>query len=213
MTPSELVKTNVREFGRPADAIDVIPTGIEFATIRSVEPDESVDIVYARRLDEDANLENLLLALAELRDRDWRCAVVGDGPARAGYESEARDLRIADRVRFTGDLPLRERLALFRGAHVYVHTARRAAFPLDLVRALAAGCLGVVSYEAASAAHEFVEAHRRGFLTTSPEEITAAIEASGEYEHCTIDEGFAEYDQTAVMDRYLQRYRELGVRT
>jgi len=55
-----------------------------------VEPGEAIDVIYARRLDEGANLESLLLGLAELRGRDWQANVIGDGPERETYERLAR---------------------------------------------------------------------------------------------------------------------------
>ncbi|MFB6105023.1 MAG: glycosyltransferase family 4 protein [Halobacteriaceae archaeon] len=209
VTPSRLVQTSVRELGRPAEGIEVVPTGIEYDLIESVPPTDRGEIVYSRRLDADANLEDLLLALAEFRAFDWRAVVIGDGPRRDAYETQARDLRIDDRVEFTGDLPLEERLAAFKGAHAYVHTARRSSFPTDLVRALACGCIGIVSYHEQSSAHEFVEAKERGFLTTSPEEIADAIQTVGQLSHRTVDEEYASYGQDAVLDRYRDIYATL----
>lgn len=210
VVPSRLVKTRVRELGRPAEDIDVIPTGIDFDAIRHVDPNETAEIVYSRHLDETANLETLLLALAEFRRRDWTCAVIGDGPARAEYEAQSEDLRIDDRVQFLGDLPLEDRIALFRGAHVYVHTATRAAFPTDLLRALAAGCIGIVSYHEDSSAHELVEATDRGFRTTSPDEIADALVGAADHEHRTLDESYERYDEANILRTYLTLYRDLG---
>jgi len=206
VTPSRLVQTSVRALGRSATGIEVVPTGIEYDLVESVTPVDRGEIVYSRRLDADANLEDLLLALAEFRAFDWRAVVIGDGPRRGEYESQARDLRIDDRVEFAGDLPIEERVAAFKGAHAYVHTARRSSFPTDLVRALACGCVGIVSYHEQSSAHEFVEATDRGFLTTSPEEIADAIEDVGRLPHRTIEESYADYGQDAVLDRYQRLY-------
>jgi hypothetical protein len=209
VVPSKLVETNVRELGRPADEIHVIPTGIEFDLISTVEPTETAEIVYSRHLDSAANLSELLLALAEFRDLDWSCAVIGSGPQRAHYEQETREMRISNRVSFLGERSLRERLAIFRGAQVYVHTATRAAFPTDFLRALASGCIGIVSYHEESSAHELIETRDRGYAATSPEEIAGAIEAASDHEHRSIDEAFAEYDENSILDQYLDLYRRL----
>lgn len=206
VVPSRLVETNVRELGRPAEDIEIIPTGVEYDLIKSVEPDDQAEIVYSRHLDRDANLSELLLALAEFREFDWTCAVIGEGPERSSFEAQAREMRIDDRVEFIGDRDLEDRLAIFRGAHVYVHTATRAAFPTDLLRALAAGCVGIVSYHEASSAHELIERRPRGFAATSPADIAEAIETAGDCEYRTIDESFAEYDSETILDRYLSLY-------
>ncbi|WP_265108718.1 glycosyltransferase family 4 protein [Halosolutus halophilus] len=209
VTPSELVATRVRERGADGDDVETIPNPIELERIRDVQPDERVDVIYARRLDEGANLESLLLALAELRDRNWEATVVGDGPERETYERLASDLRIDDRISFAGELSLDERIAAYRGAHVFAQTAEHCAFPTEMLWALASGCVGIVEYHVDSSAHELVEGWDRGFRTTSEQELADAILAAGDLEHRDYDETFAEYDGDAVTDRYLQRYRAL----
>ncbi|QCW03207.1 glycosyltransferase family 4 protein [Natrinema pallidum] len=209
VTPSELVGTWVRELGADGDCIETIPNPIDCDRIRDVEPGAEVDVIYARRLDAGANLESLLLGLAELRDREWQATVVGDGPERAAYEQLTADLRIEDRVTFVGDLDLEDRIAAYRGAHVFAQTADHCVFPTEMLWALAAGCVGIVEYHANSSAHELVEGRDRGFRTTSEVELAEAILAAGDLEHRTYDEAFADYDRSAVADRYLERYRAL----
>ncbi|MFB6210617.1 MAG: glycosyltransferase [Halobacteriales archaeon] len=209
VVPAHTIQTRVRELGRDPADIEVIPTGIELDLIRSVEPANGTDIVYSRALDEAANLESLLLALAELRDHDWDVAVIGDGPQRRHYERQTRDLRIADRIEFVGECSLEERIARFKASHVYVQTALQASFPVDLLRALASGCLGIVEYHAESSAHEFVEQRSRGFLTTSEAELTQALRDAGSYDHREFDGSYTEYDQTRILERYLDRYEAL----
>jgi glycosyltransferase involved in cell wall biosynthesis len=210
VTPSRTVKTRIRELGADGDTLDVVPTGVDFGAIRASEPEERADVVYARRLDDDANLESLLLALAEFRKRDWTAAVVGDGPERPRYERQAKDLRIADRVEFLGAQPVERRRALFRGAHVAVCTARRTPFPHDLARALACGCVGIVEYHADSAAHELIERQVRGFRVTDETELAAALASAADLERKTIDDSYRErFSRETVLERYLARYREL----
>ena len=207
VTPSELVATWVRERGCDGDVVETIPNPIDVDRIRDVEPGDRVDVVYARRLDEGANLESLLLGLAELREREWSTTVIGDGPERPTYERLARDLRIDDRITFVGDRSLEERLAAYRGAHVFAQTAEHCVFPTEMLRALAAGCVGIVEYHADSSAHELVEGWERGFRTTSEDELADAILRAGDLEFRTFDDRFADYDRSAVADRYLGQYR------
>lgn len=208
VTPSKLVRTRVMEHGAAEEDIRVIPEGIDVDLIRRTEPRGETDVVYARRLDDNANLESVLLALAELRRREWSATIVGDGPRREDYEAQAADLRIDDRVEFVGECDRAERIALYRGAHTFVHTARRAWFATELLWALACGCVGVVEYQDESSAHELVEGRPRGFRATDPEEVEDAIVAAADLEKWTIDEDFAEFDHDAVLDRYLACYRD-----
>ena len=208
LVPSETVRTRVRELGADADAVRVVPNAIDMDAIRAADPRHAADIVYSRRLDEDANLESLLLALAELRDHDWSAVVIGDGPERDVYERQVRDLRIDDRVRFAGSQSLENRLSAFKDAHVYVQTARRESFPTDLLRALACGCAGVVEYHVESSAHELVEQEERAFRTTSEQELTEALVKASEMEELTVNENFATFDEGQVVDEYLTAYDE-----
>lgn len=207
ITPSRTVKTRVREFGVGAERIHVIPSGIDMEAIRQIEPQDNGDIVYSRYLDDEANLETLLLALAEFRRYGWDATIVGDGPKRAEYERQARDLRIDDRVHFVGEKSVEERIALYKNAHVYVHTAEYTPFAIELLRGLASGCVALVEYHADSSAHELVEQEDRGFTATSAQELTERLAYAGDLDSLTVDERFAAYDERHFLERYLDVYR------
>ncbi len=207
VTPSELVRTRVRELGATGENTTTIPESIDFSMAETVDPADDVDIVYAHRLDETANLDDFLLGLAELRVRDWQATVIGDGPLREEFEAEARKLRIDDRVRFVGDCDRERRVSLYRGAHAFVQTALREQFATELLWALACGCIGIVEYQTDSSAHELIEHYKRGFGVTSPQQIADAITDAGEYPNLTSDDEWARFDHDAVIDRYLEVYR------
>ena len=210
-TPSELVRTRVRERGVSEGRATVVPEAIDMARVRAAEPvADPPDVVAATPLEDTANLESVLLALAELRDRDWHATVVGDGPRRAAYEAQAADLSIDGRVTFAGETPLDERLSLYRGAHVFCQTARDEVFATELLWALACGCVGVVEYQADSAAHELVERRERGFRVSTPEGISERIAAAGAYPQWDLDESVAAYDEGAVAGRWLDCYSAAG---
>ncbi|KDE59878.1 glycosyl transferase family 1 [Halostagnicola sp. A56] len=209
VTPSELVGTWVQETGAETEQVTPIPNRIDTDLIRDVVPAAQVEVVYARRLDEGANLESLLLALAEIRQRGWNAVVIGDGPERERYEELASDLRIDDRVRFAGECSREERVAVYRGAHVFAQTAERCVFPTEMLWALASGCVGIVEYHADSSAHELVEGWDRGFRTTSEQELTNAIISAGDLEYRDFDDRFTAFDRSAIRDQYLELYRTL----
>jgi len=112
-------------------------------------------------------------------------------------------------VTFVGDLELEERIAAYRGAHVFAQTADHCVFPTEMLWALAAGCVGIVEYHANSSAHELVEGWDRGSGPPAKTNWPKAILAAGDLEHRGYDEAFAEYDRSAVADRYLELYRTL----
>lgn len=206
VAPSETVRTAVREHGASAADAAVIPESVDVDLVRRAGVDDRFDAVWARDLDGGANVGEFLLALAELRDREWTAAVVGDGPARAAAERTARDLRIDDRVSFLGDLPDEELVPVLKGAHVFAQTATYEPFATGLLWALACGCVGIVEYQAGSAAHELVEGFDRGRLVTSPQELADEIVACREVEERRFDERFVGYDHAAVLDRWVDCY-------
>lgn len=208
VTPSELVAARLQERSVAADRLSVVHPPVDYDPIERATPRNDVDVVFARRLDETANLETFLLALAQLRQRDWTAAVIGDGPRRSAYESLATDLRIDDRVSFQGRCALEERLAIYRGAHVFVQTARRCRRPTALARALACGCVGIVEYHADSCAHELIAGRERATGVTSAEDLPVAITDAASFEQRTLaqDRPFAASD---VGRRYRELYAEL----
>ena len=212
IAPSRHVRTKLRELGAAAENIEIVPDSIDVGRIKTVSPLEGVDIVTARRLDEAANVDMMLLGLAELRDRDWNAVVIGDGPAKARYERKAAELRIDDRVTFPGALTRDERIAHYRGAHVFVQTAEHCPFAVELLWAMASGCVGIVDYQEDSAAHELVEHLDRGFRTTDAEALSEAIVAAGDLDEQTFDDTFSEYDHEHVLAQYLRLFEELRTR-
>ena len=209
ITPSELVRTEVRELGTDDENTRIVPESIDFSLVDSVEPSEEVDVAYAHPLDESANIESLFLGLAELRDRDWTATIIGDGPQREAYERQAADLRIDDRVQFVGACDRQQRLAIYRGAHAFVQTAYREYFATELLWALAAGCVGLVEYQAQSSAHELIENYERSFRVTNPQQLADAIVDAGQYDHLTVDEAWREYDHSRVLAQYVDTYETL----
>jgi glycosyltransferase involved in cell wall biosynthesis len=209
ITPSEMVRTEVRELGASEENTRTVPESIDFSLVDSVEPSEAVDVAYAHPLDESANIESLFLGLAELRDRDWSATIIGDGPQREDYERQARDLRIDDRVQFVGACDREQRLAIYRGAHAFVQTAYREYFPSELLWALAAGCVGIVEYQAESSAHELIENYERSFRVTNPQQLADAIVDAGQFDHLTVDDTWREYDHSRIIARYVDTYDDL----
>jgi glycosyltransferase involved in cell wall biosynthesis len=209
ITPSEMVRTRVRELGATGANSRVVPESIDFGAIADADVADAVDVAYAHPLDESANAGSLLLALAELRDREWSATVVGDGPRRDEYERQAADLRIDDRVSFVGACDREQRLRIYRGAHAFVQTAYREYFATELLWALACGCVGIVEYQAESSAHELIESYERSFRATDPQQIAAAISDAGQFDRLTVDDAWEDYDHGAVLDRYVDAYERL----
>ena len=213
VAPSETVKTVIRSHDAQEDAISVIPPSIDFELVDSAEVDDRIDYVYSRRLDDDANVETFLLALAELRTREWRAAVIGSGPALEDAKRTAKDLRIRDRIAFLGELPEAERVPIFKGAQVFAQTATQEPFATELLWGLACGCVGIAEYQVDSAAHELIE-HKsrlpgtRGSMVSTPQELADEIVAAEAMDHQTVNPNYEQYDHEAVIEQYVDCYEQ-----
>jgi phosphatidylinositol alpha-1,6-mannosyltransferase len=83
-------------------------------------------LLSVARLTRHKGIDTALQALARLRERyvDLRYAVVGEGEERESLEEEARQLGVADRVRFLTGVPDRDLPALYNVAEIYLGVSR-----------------------------------------------------------------------------------------
>ena len=101
-------------------------------------PNHLLAVAMMRWGDKLASYKILADGLAELRGRDWRLTVAGDGPARAEVEALFAPLR--PRVAFRGEILDPERLgALYREADLYVWPAVNEAYGIAFLEAQARG--------------------------------------------------------------------------
>lgn len=88
--------------------IHVVPCGVDLDVYEPpaerADSDRAAQVLFVGRLLHGKGLSLLLEAIAALRDRglDVTASIVGDGPARAACEADARRLRVAEHVRFHG---------------------------------------------------------------------------------------------------------------
>jgi len=139
-----------RVFGTPVELL--LETGLwcvpvvdrarfveRFEDQRAGRPTKPLKILWSGELQSRKALPILLRALAGLRDLDWELTVLGDGPMRELWESEARSLGITEGVRFMGRLPFVEAVAKMQEAELFVFTSLRDTSGNVVLEALAAG--------------------------------------------------------------------------
>lgn len=176
-------------FADLATPVVVNPPGVDEIYYRTPHPprppaDGPLRLLTVSRLDPQSHLKNTdgaLQAVAALADElDVRLEVVGDGGRRPRLEALARELGVAERVRFAGSLPQAELVAAYDRADLFVLAAR--ATPLDfegfgIVYAEAAA-RGVPSLASrAGGAVDAIRDDRTGVVVdgSSPAEIAAGI--------------------------------------
>lgn len=146
---SDAMARDLRAFlPKHADKVAVIRNGVDEAFL-SVE--RSTRVPGVLRLGGVGSLiprkgfDILLSAISLMKHRDEvLLAVIGDGPERERLERQARDLNIADHVRFLGEIPPKDMPRFFATIDLFVLSSRSEGRPNVVIEALAAG-LPVIS--------------------------------------------------------------------
>jgi glycosyltransferase involved in cell wall biosynthesis len=129
----------------PASKIAVVHNALPDvgASLRAEPSRTPPRIIMVARLEAPKDPLTAVAALARLRELDWRCELIGDGPLRPELETALRAARIDDRVDLLGardDVP--ERLA---AAQIFMLATCREGFPLSVLEAMRAGLPVVAS--------------------------------------------------------------------
>lgn len=108
-----------------------------------------IQLIFVGRIDENKGVDVSLRSLAELggNRRRFHLHVVGDGPARPGYERLARQLKVTDVVTFHGYVPHGDRWEdLMASAHALCFLSLHEGAPKVVVEALRFGMPVLVSW-------------------------------------------------------------------
>jgi glycosyltransferase involved in cell wall biosynthesis len=134
---SALACPDVREFSQ----VGLLPTEIDQLSHGNLTAIAPLRVIGIGRLLALKGFHLALAALADptLRDRQWEYWVVGDGPERDRLERLARELRIAEKVRFFGRVSLRQVYELLGQAHVLLHPSMHESGGMVCLEAMAAG--------------------------------------------------------------------------
>lgn len=135
---SDAVHDSLRTCGIRASRIRVVPNGINLRAYTPTTDDvmsRDPTILFVGRLVHDKGVMTLLAALAGVPQ--ITLDIVGNGPERTRLEGRAKELGIAERVRFRGALEVTGEV--FRRARVVVVPSLREGFGLVALEALASG--------------------------------------------------------------------------
>jgi len=217
----------VREFA-PARKLRTIAPGIDLAAWSTPDTDrlQGVDLpneyfLFVGRVASNKGLPTLLGAVARLDARVRRPLVLmgRDWGERAHLETRARELGIADSVRFLGHVePASAYRAVIRHARALVLPSEWEAFGLVLLEAMAAGTPVVAT--AVGGVPEVLDGGRAGRLVpygdpvALAEALRAVIEdAPGTARLRTAaSERARGFDWSVTVERHRSLYREVGAR-
>jgi len=126
----------------------VVPNGVnpeDFARSDTVETGFGPYVLAAGRLVPQKGFDTLIDAFAMSELAGLNLVVAGDGFEREALVRRARDLGIADRVRFLGAVERTRLPALMRGARTFALPSRGEPFGIALLEAMAAGVPAVAT--------------------------------------------------------------------
>jgi glycosyltransferase involved in cell wall biosynthesis len=136
---SETDRELLREYNVTAP-VEIVRNGVD---CRQFTPGDRSrrrwELLYAGRVAEGKNLGTLLEAVAELATEypDLGLRIVGDGPDRSQYETRCRELGIADRVTFVGEVSYDEMPRFYRESTAFVLPSTREGLPRTVLEAMA----------------------------------------------------------------------------
>lgn len=171
---SEFIKRKMLERGYPEDRVSVHYIGVDttlFAPPERTGTQEPL-IVFVGRLIEKKGCEYLIRAFAELPSAEFpgaTLAIIGDGPLRGNLEALARELGVADRVKFVGvqsPAQIREwltRASVFSLPSVTAESGETEGLPIVILEALSMG-VPVVSFDHAGIGEAVIDG-KTGFLS------------------------------------------------
>ena len=138
MANSKGIERAVRDLG--ARHTRVVHLGTDLVPMERLPPTPPV-LVTVGQLIARKRQADVLRAMWILRERrpDLRYRIIGDGPERDVLAHLARELGLAERVEFTGQLPHADALRRGREASVFVMPSTDEAFGVAYVEAMAAG--------------------------------------------------------------------------
>ncbi len=140
-------------------------------------------------------------AIVAGRHPDWGLLLVGHGPLEALLRRQVKDLGVAERVRFAGQVP--DPAALLRSCDLFVHAARHEGFPNALCEAMALG-LPVVATDCPAGPAEIVRHGQDGLLVPEAEEAKLMTTLAAALDRLMAD--------AALRTRMAQAARDVTVR-
>ena len=151
----------------PVD-IRVIPNGFNFESLCPgvIEVGVPPRVIWAGRFMPEKNPVQVVRTLAELRELDWDCVMLGDGPERARIEAEIARLGMQNRFNVPGWLHQDTVMDWFARSDILFMPSFSEGLPIVGLQGLVMG-LAIVATRVGGFV-DMVEPSRNGFLVENP---------------------------------------------
>lgn len=101
--------------------------------------------IYVGRLVKYKNIDKILIALSEFKEKDFCFDVIGSGAEEENLKALANELGISDKVVFHGRMPREQVMEYMSKAHCFVMVSKGEIFGLVYLEAMAASCIAIGS--------------------------------------------------------------------
>lgn len=222
-TDSQYSKDELAGWGVDPSKVTVIPIGIDLTRF-SPGPGDKVRaslgvgdrflLLYVGRLASGKHVDNLIRAMAMIKDRPVALLIVGSGPERERLEMLAAELDVNDAVKFAGRVPDDELPGFYRACDAWVTASEHEGFCVPIVEAMATGKPVVVPDVTAmpEAAGTAGLVYRRGNVAEIARSVMSLLAGNELYRSLSAKAvtRASDYDINAVMDSYISLILRTG---
>lgn len=152
-----------RYYDKEHNDVRVIPNYTHFAT-REIETHyENNSLLYVGRFTDTKGIDLLcdIMSSFLLKNKQWTCTFIGEGPEQHQIESLRNDVRIGHQVSILPPTDVIEEY--YKKASILLLTSRNEGFPMVLIEALSFG-IPVVSFDCETGPAEIITDTKDGFL-------------------------------------------------
>jgi len=213
----DFLKQVIHELGVDESRIRVIHNGVDVDAFSSAPEFEHARpyILGIGNLSFRKGFDVLLRAYAQIDEPPADVLIAGDGREREALENLAKELGVAERVRFLGSVSGEEKVSVYRSAQFLVVPSRSEPFANVILEGLASGIPIVAS--AVGGNTQLVVPGQHGELFPSEDHEALANELRRLFDdpghlaklRSAVPEFVADFAWSRTAERYLDLYREL----
>lgn len=178
---STLTEKHVAKSLKPAHLVKVYPPVLIEQIAKYLEKNRAKkenEIVYVGRIEPDKGIEDIIKALALIKNKDIKAWIIGfnfDTRYLRYLKSLARELGIEKRVTYKVNAAREEVLEILSRASILVHPARHEPFGIAVVEGMVAGCVPIVRKGLSGPWIDIIEKGRYGYGYANIHELAEKI--------------------------------------
>lgn len=144
--------------------IQVVPNGVDLNTLMpdQIFLNDPPRIVFAGRFMEQKNPLQVVETLSKLKELNWQCVMIGDGPLMEDVRCAINEYGLQDRFQLTGWIQPQDVLNWFDKSDILFMPSRSEGLPVAGVQALAKG-LAIVASQVGGFV-DLIDEDKNGFL-------------------------------------------------